>query len=227
MERVELKTESRSVLGKQVKRLRQDGWVPAVVFGAKIDAIPIKIDERDLALALATAGSTALIDLYVDQDEEPHVVLAREIQRDILTSRLQHVDFYQVQLDQKVKTSPRLDVIGVSPLVESGEAVLVQVLNQLEVECLPGDLIDSIEVDISSLETFDDSVVIGDLHVPDSVTILADPGDVVVSVVRPRAALTLEEEEAELEELEMEAEMVEPGEVGEEPAEYGEEEAKG
>lgn len=227
MERVELKTESRSVLGKQVKRLRREGWVPAIVFGAKINSIPIQIDERDLALALGTAGSTALIDLYVDDDKEPHTVLAREIQRDILTSRLQHVDFYQVQLDQKVKTSPRLEVVGVSPLVDSGEAVLVQVLNQLEVECLPGDLIDSIEVDISSLETFDDSVVIGDLKVPDSVTIMADPGDVVVSVVRPRAALALEEEEAELEALEMEAEMVELGEVEQAPEEYDEEEAEG
>jgi len=226
MERVELKTASRSVLGKQVKRLRQDGWIPAIVFGGKIDSMPIKIDERDLVAALSTAGSTALIDLYVDDGEEPHTVLAREIQRDILTSRLQHVDFYQVQLDQKVKTSPRLDVIGVSPLVESGEAVLVQVLNQLEVECLPGDLIDSIEVDVSSLETFDDSVVIADLHVPPSVTIMADPNDVVVSVVRPRAALALEEEEAELEALEMEEEMVELGEVEEVPEEYGEEEAE-
>jgi large subunit ribosomal protein L25 len=226
MERVELKTSSRSVLGKKVKRLRQEGWIPAVVFGAKIDAMPIKIEERDLVAALSTAGSTALIDLYVDEDKDPHVVLAREIQRDILTSRLQHVDFYQVQLDQKVKTSPRVEVVGVSPLVESGEAVLVQVLNQLEVECLPGDLIDSIEVDVSSLETFDDSVVIGDLKVPASVTILADPGDVVVSVVRPRAALALEEEELEaLEEMEME--MVEPGEVEEVSEEYEEEEAEG
>jgi large subunit ribosomal protein L25 len=226
MERVELKTSSRSVLGKKVKRLRQDGWIPAVVFGAKIDPMPIKIEERDLVAALSTAGSTALIDLYVDEDKDPHVVLAREIQRDILTSRLQHVDFYQVQLDQKVKTSPRVEVVGVSPLVESGEAVLVQVLNQLEVECLPGDLIDSIEVDVSSLETFDDSVVIGDLKVPASVTILADPGDVVVSVVRPRAALALEEEELEaLEEMEME--MVEPGEVEEVSEEYEEEEAEG
>ncbi|MCL7453809.1 MAG: 50S ribosomal protein L25 [Anaerolineae bacterium] len=221
MERVELKAASRSIVGKQVKGLRRDGWIPAVVFGAKIDSFPIKVDARDLAKALAHAGSTSLIDLYVDDGKEPHVVLARGIQRDILTSHLQHVDFYQVQLDHKVKTSPRLEVVGVSPLVESGEAVLVQVLNQLEVECLPGDLIDSIEVDVSSLETFDDSVLISDLPVPSGVTIMADPGDVVVSVVRPRAALALEEEEAELAELEME--MVEPGEVEELPEDYEEE----
>ncbi|MGC9336140.1 MAG: 50S ribosomal protein L25, partial [Anaerolineae bacterium] len=156
-----------------MKRLRREGWIPAVVFGAKIDSMPVKIDERELSRALADAGSTALIDLYVDDEKEPHVVLAREIQRDILTSRLQHVDFYQVQLDQKVKTSPRLDIVGVSPLVDAGEAVLVQVLNQLEVECLPTDLIDAIEVDVSSLETFDDSVLISDLAVPSGVTIMA------------------------------------------------------
>lgn len=222
MQRVELKTSSRTVLGKQVKRLRREGWVPAVVFGAKIDAMPIKAEERELRRALADAGSTALIDLYIDGEKEPHVVLARDIQRDILTSRLQHVDFYQVQLDHKVKTSPRLDIVGVSPLVESGEAVLVQVLNQVEVECLPTDLVDAIEVDVSSLETLDDSVLISDLPVPSGVTIMADPSDVVVSVVRPRAALLTEEEEAELEGLE----MVEPGE-GDDMAEgYGEEPAE-
>jgi large subunit ribosomal protein L25 len=222
MERVELKTSSRAVLGKQVKRLRREGWIPAVVFGAKIDSMPIQAEERELSRALADAGSTALINLFIDDEKDAHVVLARDIQRDILTSRLQHVDFYQVQLDHKVKTSPRLDVVGVSPLVDAGEAVLVQVLNQLEVECLPTDLIDAIEVDVSSLETFDDSILISDLDVPPGITIMADPSDVVVSVVRPRAALMLEEEEAELEALEME--MVEPRE-GEEMPEDDEEEA--
>jgi large subunit ribosomal protein L25 len=173
-----------------------------------------------MLLALREAGSTALIDLYVEDGAKPNVVLARDIQRDTITGRLQHLDFYQVRLTEKVKTSPRLEVIGESPLVESGGAVLVQILNQVEVECLPTDLVDSIPVDISGLEKLEDSISIGDLPAPPGVTFLADPGDAVVSVVPPRAVLVEEEvEEDLLEELVDEEAVDAEGDVEEEVSE--------
>lgn len=223
MANVKLEAKNREIVGKKVKRLRAEGWIPAVLFGAKQASTPVQVEERELGRALREAGSTALIDLFVEQEGDPHIVLVRDIQRDVLTSRLQHVDFYQVQLDVKVKTSPALNIVGTAPIVEEGEAVLVQILNQIEVECLPTDLIDSIDVDVSSLEKLDDTVTIGDLPVPPGVTVMADPGDVVVSVVVPRAAFLDEEEEAAaLAELEMEELM--PGEVELEPTEPIEEE---
>jgi large subunit ribosomal protein L25 len=226
MENVKLEAKNRGILGKKVKRLRAEGWIPAVLFGAKQDSVPIQVDERELGQVLQQAGSTALIDLYLEGSGDPHIVLVRDIQRDVLTSRLQHVDFYQVQLDRMVKTSPALHIVGEAPIVETGVGVLVQILNHVEVECLPTDLIDAIEVDVSSLESLDDSITIGDLPVPPGVTVMADPGDVVVSVVVPRAAFLDEEEaEAELAELEMEEFM--PGEVEIEPTEpISEEEAE-
>jgi large subunit ribosomal protein L25 len=105
------------------------------------------------------------------------------------------VDFYQVQLDRKVRTSPPLEIVGESPLVKTGKAVLVQVLSHVEVECLPSELIHSIPVDISGLQSLDDSIAIGDLPLPPGVTIHADPNDIVISLVPPRAALIEEEEE--------------------------------
>jgi len=194
MEHVNLQSSRRTVLGKQVKQLRREGWIPAVLFGAKQGSIPVQVQERDLAAVLREAGSTALINLFVDEERPPHVVLARDIQRDILTSRLRHVDFYQVQLDRKVRTSPILELVGEAPATQYGGAVLVQILNHIEVECLPGDLIDSIQVDVSSLEGVNDSITVADLPVPPGITLLADPSEVVVSVVLPRA--TIEEEEA-------------------------------
>jgi len=194
MEHVNLQSSRRTVLGKQVKQLRREGWIPAVLFGAKQGSIPVQVQERDLAAVLREAGSTALINLFVDEERPPHVVLARDIQRDILTSRLRHVDFYQVQLDRKVRTSPLLEIVGEAPATQFGGAVLVQILNHIEVECLPGDLIDSIQVDVSSLEGVNDSITVADLPVPPGITLLADPSEVVVSVVLPRA--TIEEEEA-------------------------------
>jgi large subunit ribosomal protein L25 len=219
MEKVSLQAKTRTVRGKKNKRLREEGWIPAVLYGSDRSSKPIKLEEMSLFKTLQIAGATSLIDLFVDDAPKADVVLAREIQRDILTGRLQHVDFYKVRLDHKIKTMPYLEVIGTSPLVASGQAVLVQILNQIEVECLPKDLVDSFQVDVSGLETLNDSISIADLDVPPGVTILADPGDTIVSVVPPRAALIEEEEEAA--ELEMEeafayGEEVEPEEEIEE-----------
>jgi large subunit ribosomal protein L25 len=214
MERVELKAQSRTLTGKKVKQLRRQHLIPAVVYGPDTPAKSIQIGERALARALQQAGSTALIDLHVDDQGEPSIVLARDIQRDILTSRFQHVDFYQVRLTEKVRISPTLEIVGESPLVASGEAVLVQILNQVEVECLPTDLISSIPVDVSVLEHLDDSISIRDLSIPPEVTVMADPDDTVASVVPPRAALAEEVEELELEEGELEeVEVVEDEEA--------------
>ncbi|NIV30403.1 MAG: 50S ribosomal protein L25, partial [Anaerolineae bacterium] len=144
----------------------------------------------------------------------PRVVLAREIQRDILTGQTMHVDFYEVRLTETVRTMPRLEFVGESPAVKAGIGVLIHGMNSVEVECLPTELISSIEVDVSVLETLDDNILVSDFPVPDSVTIIADPGDVVASVVPVRVAEI--EEEEELVELE---EGVEPEEEEEEGAE--------
>jgi large subunit ribosomal protein L25 len=218
MERVELKAQSRTLTGKKVKRLRQQRWIPAVVYGPDTPSKGIQIEERALSKALQQAGSTALIDLHIDDKGKPSIVLARDIQRDILTSRFQHVDFYQVRLTEKVRTSPALEIVGESPLVNSGAAVLVQILNQVEVECLPTDLISSIPVDVSVLEHLDDSISIRDLPVPPGITIMADPDDTVASVVPPRAALAEEALEEELVEAEIEG-VVAPDAEGEEEVE--------
>lgn len=218
MERAKLEAKSRTVRGKKVKQLRAQNWIPAVVYGPDTPAQSIQVQQRELHRTLQDVGQTALIDLLVDGGRKPYVVLARDTQRDILTSRLQHVDFYQVRLTEKVKTTPRLEVVGKAPAVESGMAVLVQILNQVEVECLPTDLVNSIEVDISSLETLDDSISISDLAVPPGVTILADPSDTVVSVVPPRAALELEVEKEEVELVLGEAEVAPEFEDEEEAA---------
>ena len=222
MERVELKAQDRIVQGKKVKQLRAQDWVPAVMYGPDIEPKPIQISERALVKAIRQAGTTSLIDLLLEEEAKPYVVLAREIQQDILTGRLQHLDFYQVRLTEKVKTSPRLEIVGVSHLIESGRGVLVQILNQLEVECLPTDLISSIPVDISALESLEDSISIGDLPIPEGVTVLGDPSDTVASVVPPRLAREVEEEEAALAEAALAVEA-EEGVVAEAA---GEEEAE-
>jgi large subunit ribosomal protein L25 len=220
MERVELRASSRTVQGKKVKQLRAAGWIPAVMFGPDTPANSIQIEQRDLLKVLREAGSTALIDLYVDDQAKPKAVLAREVQRNPVTGHLLHVDFYQVRLSERVKTTPRLEFVGESPLAKSGTAVLIHGMNEVEVECLPTDLISSILVDLSGLESMDDNILVSDLNVPDSVTILADPDEVVVSIVPSRMALVEEEEEEiELEEVELAEGVVEEAALEEEATE--------
>ena len=210
MEQIEVRAESRAIRGKKVKQLRARHQVPAVVYGPDTPSKAIGAEERVLRKALYQAGSTSLINLYMDDEPEPTVVLARDIQRDAITGQLLHVDFYQVRLTERVKTTPRLEFVGESPLVKDGTAVMLRNMTEVEVECLPTDLINSIAVDVSGLETMDDNVVIADLKVPPNVTILSDPADVVVSLVTTRAALVEEEE------LEAEAEAGEEAEAVEE-----------
>jgi len=203
MERVELQSSSRTVEGKQVKKLRNEGLIPAVIFGPDTPAKMIQAPERAVDKALRQAGSM-LINLFIDQEAQPRAVLVRAVQRHPLTSRLQHVDFYQVRMTEKVKTSIPIHFVGESPLVESGEVLLNPQMSQLEVECLPGDLQDQIVVDISSLVSIRDSILVGDVAVPPGITALDDLDNVVVSLQHLRAA----------EEVEVEAEA--PGEVAEE-----------
>jgi large subunit ribosomal protein L25 len=204
MERMELRTTGRTVTGKKVKRLRSDGWIPAVLYGPDTPSRTIQVESRSLLKALRQAGSTTLLNLYVDDQAKPHLVLAREMQHEPLTGSLQHVDFFQVRLTEKVRTNPRLELVGESPLVKAGGAVMVQILDQVEVECLPTDLISSIQVDLSGLESLDDSIFVGDLPIPPAVTVMADPQDIVISLVAPRLVREEEEEEEVLEEADLE-----------------------
>lgn len=214
MERVELPATSREIHGKKVKQLRAEAWIPAVMYGPDTPPVAIQADERTLSKVILTAGSTALIDLSIEGEAKPHVVLAREIQRNVLTDRLLHVDFYELRLTEKVTIFPRLVIVGEAPVVTGGAGVLIHSMTEVGVECLPTDLFNSMEVDVSSLEGMSDTVTVGQLPVPPGVTVLADPGDVVASVVPVRV-----EVEEEVEEEIWDEELVEGDEEVEEPEE--------
>jgi len=133
-------------------------------------------------------------------------VLARELQRDVLTRQLLHADFLEVDITERIEVSVPLLLTGEPSLVEANEAVLLQALNEVEIECLPTDILQSIEVDVSGLEDFADAVYVRDLLLPDTIEVLT-PGDEMIARLD-----TIEEEEVE-EEEEALFEVLEPGEV--------------
>lgn len=179
MEKVVLNATKRDVVGKQVKALRREGKLPAVIYGRHTEPVNINLDAHSASLALGRLTSSSLVTINVDGKEYP--TLVREKQRDYIKNRLLHVDFLAVSLDEKIRTYVSVIFTGVSTAVKDYNAVLVKNLEQLEVECLPTDLPESIEVDISALKRPGEGIRVRDVQVSDKVRILND-SDTMVAV---------------------------------------------
>ena len=179
MEKVVLNASKRDVTGKQVKALRREGKLPAVIYGHHTEPININLDAHSAALALGKLTSSSLVTINVDGAEYP--ALVREKQRDYIKNRLLHVDFLAVSMTEKLRTSVSVHFSGVSGAVKDFNAVLVKNLEELEVECLPTDLPERIEVDITPLAKPGDGIRVHEVKVPDTVRILNDP-DTMVAV---------------------------------------------
>jgi large subunit ribosomal protein L25 len=173
MEKVVIKATKRDVIGKQVKALRREGKMPAVIYGRRTEPISISLDAHSASLALGRLTSSSLVTIDVDGTE--YSALVREKQRDYIKNRLLHVDFLAVSLDEQIRASVRLNFTGLSLAVKDFNAVLVHNIEALEVECLPTDLPVQIEVDISALARPGDGIRVKDLPVTDKVRILTDP----------------------------------------------------
>jgi large subunit ribosomal protein L25 len=179
MEKVVLNATKRDVVGKQVKALRREGKLPAVIYGRHTEPININLDAHTAALTLGKLTSSSLVTINVDGAEYP--ALVREKQRDYIKNRLLHVDFLAVSLTEKIRTNVSVHFVGVSAAVKDFNAVLVHNLEQLEIECLPTDLPERIDLDISVLARPGDGIRVRDVKVNDNVRVLNDP-DTMVAV---------------------------------------------
>jgi len=186
MEQFELTAAPRHVIGKQVKALRRAGQVPAILYGLNMEPVPLQLETKSLNRVLSHVGQSRLIKLSVQGQREPHMALARAIHREPITGSLYHVDFMAVSMTEKIKVQVPVVLVGESPAVQRGEGVLVHAINNVEIECLPGDLIDAIRVDVSMLDKVDAQIVVRDLKAFAGVEILAEPDEMVVRVTPVR-----------------------------------------
>lgn len=210
-EEFELKAVGRTKT--KAANLRAEGKIPANVYGGDFKNQNIIVDDLAFNKVFADAGESSLINLAIE-DLEPVKVLVHEVQINSVTMKPIHVDFYKVNMKEKIKTPIPIKEIGEAPAVVDLEGSLVTNRDEVEVECLPADLIPEIEVNLSVLKTFDDVIKVSDLKVPEGIEILDDPEEVIFLVQPPRS----EEELAELEEKP--EEDIEAVEVeGEKPAE--------
>ncbi len=209
MERPVLKAEMREGTGKEMaKKLRARGFIPAIFYGAHTQTIPLIVDPKELSHTLQTeAGGNVLIDLEIrkgDQSERK-VVMVKELQFDYLQKRALHTDFYEVAMDVMVTVEIPIHLVGKPEGTKMG-GILEQVRRVIEVQCLPGEIPKSIDIDVSSLK-IGDSVHVNDIQV-EKAKILSDTNFTIATVVPPIA------EEKKVEEV-APAEAVEGAEVKE------------
>jgi len=221
--RLQLSSTTRTDFRKsETKKLRRDGGVPATVYGRGEESVSLAIQAEEFADLLKTPGGRlSLINLNVDgKGSKVHPVMIQEIQRDPITSKVLHVDFHRVRMDEPVHASVPVILLGEAPGTREG-GILEQVTRELDVRALPDHIPTHIDVDVSHLE-FGDNIIVRDVQVPEDVEVLGPLPDIVVASVRLPVVHIEEvvpEAEEELEEVAEEAAEGVAEEAGEEAGE--------
>jgi len=224
-ERVKLEVQQREKRGSaDARRLRREGLIPGVLYGRGKSPHPFSVHERELRRALTgPAGLHAILDVVLDGQKTSHASILKDYQQDIISGRLAHVDLQEVRLDQPIQAEVVIELVGeAAGSIEGG--VLSQVTREINVEALPLEVPERIEVDVSSMQ-MGDTLRLVDVAVQEGVTFLDDPEETVIATVTvPTQIIEPEPEEEELEEGE---ELAEGEEAPEGAAEEGEAPAEG
>ncbi len=217
MKRFKLTAEPRKITGKQVKKLRREGILPANVYGKDIKSQSLQLPQVEFNKVYDEAGETGVIDLTIGNDTIP--VLIHNIHSDYRRQVI-HADFFKVNLKEKVSTMVPIEVIGEAKAVTDQIGLLMEITKEVEVEALPTELPEKIEVNVEGLANIDDQISVADLKAPSGVEILTDANLVVVKIaelVSKEAAEDAAAEEAAAAEAAAEGEG-EAGAQGEEAA---------
>lgn len=182
MEKLELTAHPRSVLGKAVKTLRRQGITPVHLFGHDMEPLALQAESTTLERLVVRAGTSHVVSLSLDDHGDSHNVLVREVQRNPLTGKLFHVDFYVLKATEKIKLEMPIHFVGEPAAVKNKKGLLLENVRSLEIECLPGDIPASIEVDVSGLAAPGDSIHVEDLKPISGVTVLRNPKDVIAKI---------------------------------------------
>ena len=181
-EKAKLTVEKRKITGRKVKALRRQGILPANIYGKKNKSLAVQLEVKSFLPVFNKVGETGLVELKVVDEKETRPVLIHNVQFHPINEAPIHADFYQVDLKEKVVAKVPMELIGESPAVKDKIGILIQPLSEVEVEALPADLPEKIEVDISGLKVVDDAVVVGSVKVPQGVKILTDEKEILAKI---------------------------------------------
>jgi large subunit ribosomal protein L25 len=183
-ERIELDIASRDVTGKATKRLRKAGIIPANISGHKEESRAVQIDAHTFELMRKRHGTSHIISLRMPGAAVESVLIKR-VQHDPTTGKIVHVDFSRMSLSERTIVKIRLQFVGDSPAVKNDNGTLLHV-DSLEVECQAGDIVNNLQVDISSLTDFETSIAARDVKLPEKYTLVTNPDETIVRVAAPR-----------------------------------------
>lgn len=210
-DQIVLQAQKRTVKGKKVGALRREGILPGVIYGKigkkTMEPIMVQMDLHESSLIIRTLTGSSLVRIEVEGEQYP--VVLREIQKDVIYGTLRHVDFMALDLSEKLQTAVPIELIGEAPAVSNLSAVVVTGISQLEIECLPQDMPERIEVDASVLVDMDSVILVKDLDLPDNIDILTPEDEMIAGVTY----VAIEEEPEE----EVEGELADLLEEGAEP----------
>lgn len=204
MQKVQLKAQPRTIVGREVKSLRRQGLLPAVVYGRGFSTLNLQVPRKEFEKVYAEAGESTLV--YLDVAGEQYPTIIHAVVRDPLSDILQHADFYKVNLAEKIHAKIPLVFKGEAPAVKELGGILVKNINEIEVEGLPQDLPHEIVVDITKLVQFNSHITLGDLAIATNLTVTNKLEEVVALVQEP---ISEEELKAQLETPAATAEEVE------------------
>lgn len=213
MKKYNLSVEKRSVFGKKVKKLRKEGILPGNIYGKEMKSQAIQMPAKEFADVFKQAGHSGVVNLTLGEESIP--TLVHEVTYDHIDKFPLHVDFYKVNLKEKVKATVPVVVIGEPTAVTEKFGLLLQNISEVEVEALPTDLPENIEVDVTHLAQVGDSVKVSDLKVSTDVAILAEPEQEIVRIAELVSKEAEEQAAAEAAEAEAHATEGTEGEAAE------------
>lgn len=185
MERIQLSASPRTVIGKQVKQLRREALTPGVIYGHGFEPLAVQFAARELETALVRAGTSTLLYVDVAGVAQPYTVIVRDFQRHPLKRNVTHVDMQALNMSETVRLPVALVLVGESPAVRDLHGMLLHIITEVEIECLPSALIPAIEVDVSGMQELGAVLTVGDLAVPEGVEILTPADEIVAQVTKP------------------------------------------
>ncbi len=185
MKEIKLAAETRQSIGKEnARKVRRTGMIPGILYGPEIKPLPLALKLSDLNGLIRHEGRTnMLLDLDLANDKKSRKVIIRELQRDPVTGAFKHVDFYQVSMKKKLHLSVNVYLTGTPAGVKSAGGILEHVTRDIEIACLPSDIPEKVEIDVSALE-IGDSVHVGNLKIP-NVDVLTDAHQTIATLVPP------------------------------------------
>lgn len=217
-----LTAEPRTTTGRQLENLRAEKLVPGILYGEGVkENQNLQVSLKDFRNVYQEAGESQVIELTSGSDT--FNVLVKEVQIDPISRDAIHVDFKSIDISKPVDVEVPLEYIGVAPAVKASGGSLIKKLSTVHVQCLPKDLVKFIEVPLEKLATLEDTILVSDLSIPETLTLLSDEQELVATVVPPKVEAEPVAAPAEGEEG---AEGGEAAGGEEKPAEGGEEEKK-